>query len=613
MLHKKLALVFLLTTLLPLTSFSQRTYFIQTIDFNDSINSKRITSNTDNLATILIDGYLTGTLPAYQFSIGEEVLKRAPLSPDFIPPKWESKYPSPYFIGDRVSYEGQYFECVQESSAATPPTRSDTWQKITLLGEPISTRYYFPTPGDTLRKKDFLAAMVMEEPIQFASWYREYEYYEADIVTYNGRNYEALKNNSDKAPATNPDTWQPTSQGSLRLYSPREFTIIRLLSHREEVAGQVIMNPMMLSMMVYDDNRGFAKSIGLHFYFSDVVQYLDKVKQPMLYISETGYLGQSRFVLTEERKVVLLNTIKSSLKSKKFKLNKKLITSPTRYNEFLTGPEITEPLGRWDIFQNLVTGNLHLTERKTTENFVSVSIPVAVIPAASFNSILPPNNITFTTLGEAISGSLLHAVDYDTLQLDSLTPLSSTRVTRSKAVQKFFWLESYKSTIDSLDNKSQAQLLNIWNTLSNAFNKKELTLKNPSQSFYPCRFGVLEEIHFGNSDWTFDPDYQFGYSDKLVVDSLDKPISFTQYAVTYKKMISTQTKPGTIDYMPFEISFLFFPAGDNYYPITYTMRWNEVKNALLKSAAFSEFINGVERATINFSGTEIVYGVLTEK
>jgi hypothetical protein len=204
-------------------------------------------------------------------------------------------------------------------------------------------------------------------------------------------------------------------------------------------------------------------------------------------------------------------------------------------------------------------------------------------------------------------------VDYDTLQRDSLPPLNATVVSPSKSVQKFFWLESYKVTVDSSDSKSQTQLLNIWNVLSKAFSKKELELKNPTQSFYPCQFGVSEKLEFYRAEWPFAPDYQFGYSDKLVVDSLNKPVSFAQYAVTYKKMISTQTKPGTIDYMPFEISFLFFPAGDNYYPITYTMRWSEVKNALLKSEAFSEFINGVELATINFSGSEIMYGVITEK
>lgn len=600
---KKL-LVILLLVWTSCTGFAQ-TYVVSKIDFRDSINSKLIAPNTDNLSILLVDGYLSGSLPGYKFDIGEEVLKRAPLTADRTPPPWNAK--KDYFIDDRVSYKDKFYRLNWEANKPVP-TRDEAWSEITLEGFPISTRYYFPTLEDTLSKQDFLRAMVAIEPTLFDPWHKEYSYYVNDVAEFNGRNYEASTDNEGKSPADNPDIWHPTSQGSMILHSMRDFNSVQVLSQQQNNGAQ---EPVMLSILVYDDRYGASLSIGLYFYFKDAIQYLNQVKQqPLLYTSETGYLGPAKVVLDNTRRFLLLNKLKENLISKKIKLDKKMIASKTRYEEFLAEPMFAEPPLRWNIFQK-PNGDFVLLDQAFKDDILITSNTVAIIPAAKLQRIFPAHNPKFITYSEALTSSMLHITPDDTVHYDTLEPVEIVHIKPEPARENFFWLESYNIRIDSTDQKTQEKFSGIWSLLQQAFDKNQLQPKSPLRTFFPCKLGAFTGLEFYNRTLTFTPDYEFNNANQFV-DSLAVPEWFTEFSVTYKKT-TTQNNPIT-SYTPVEITFQFMTRwrGDHW-PVTHTLDWSDVKKILRDLPQSTEFITGIEQRTLNFSQSEVVYGVIAEK
>lgn len=595
---KKL-LVVLLLALISYAGFSQ-TYVVRVIDFRDSINSKLVDNNTDNLATLLINGYLSGAVSGYKFNIGQKVLKRAPLSADQTPPPWNPN--QSYFIDDRVSYKGMFFICVREAEKPVP-TVSDAWRQISLLGMPISTRYYFPSLEDTLSKQDFLRALIASEPTLFDPWYKEYTYYANDVVEFNGRNYEAITDNENKLPSVNPADWQLTQQGSMIMYSLQDLSAVAVLSQLQENQKVNTAEPVMLSILVNDLQLGFNRQLGLHFYFEDVIHYLNQLKlQPLLYSSEKGHLGPSHIVSHDTRKTVLLHTLKDGLTSKKIKPGKKMIVHKTNYAEFLAELTFAEPSMRWNFFIN-PSGDFVLMDQ---------AVAVGIIPIAKLKSIFPVNTPRLFTYSEALTDTLLHTTSYNKLRYDSLKPVKVVRVNPVPPPQTFFWLETYKFNIDSAELKTQEKFLHIWTSLQQAFYKKQLQPKNPARTFFPCKLGVSQSLAFYKHTYTFAPDYQLSYPDQFQVDSLEAPAWFTDCSVTYKKT-ATRSNPDT-SYTPFEISFQFMTwNGTEHRPVTYTLRWSDVKNTLRGySPQADEFIIDVVLAKFNFYQSEVLYGVISE-
>ncbi len=67
-----------------------------------------------------------------------------------------------------------------------------------------------------LSKQDFLDRLVAEASVTYPNWDPAYDYYSEDIVSYNGKNYRALRDTRGEAPGTDQaaDAWSPTTQGS---------------------------------------------------------------------------------------------------------------------------------------------------------------------------------------------------------------------------------------------------------------------------------------------------------------------------------------------------------------------------------------------------------------
>lgn len=592
-----------ITVLTHAAAFAQP-YVAHTIDFRDSANATLVAGNTDNLATLLIDGYLTGALRGYRFDIGREVLKRAPLPPALIPPPWDKA--KTYFTGDRVTYQGVFFELVREEEKPVP-TVSSAWVRATILGEPVSTRYYWPALADTLSRQDFLKAMVAEEPQQFSTWWSDMRYYVTDRVTLNGRNYEARTDNENRSPERYPDDWYATREGSLVLVRMEDCSAVRVLSRLRERDGMKTAEPVMLSVLVNDHALEFFRSLGLHFYFSDVIQYLNRLaQQPLLYASETGYLGQNRLVLNDTRTTALLYKLQAGLKQKKIKLSKKMIVSPRLYQQFVS-TRVLETPSQWTVFQKPVAGDLVLVHSRSTGFTYSAQV-VASIPAAMITAMLPAQRPELVTYSEALTRNLFNQTVYDSLKLDSLAPVAATFVKPAPAPASFFWLERYDARIDSADQEVQAKLLNVWSAVQAAFGEKQLKPKFPVQSFYPCRLGIRGTLEFNRVTWQYPPDYSFSQPDQLQMSTLEVPVRFTECSVTYKQAVNPGEAGARCS--PYEVSFTFMIRGSEY-PVSYTMLWSEVKQALKGYAAEADgFVADVERGELNFVKHEVMYGVM---
>ncbi len=77
-----------------------------------------------------------------------------------------------------------------------------------------------------LSKQDFLDRLIAEQAVTYPNWDPAYDYYSEDIVTYNGKNYRALRDTRGEAPGTDQaaDAWAATTQGGGLEYLVTDMT-----------------------------------------------------------------------------------------------------------------------------------------------------------------------------------------------------------------------------------------------------------------------------------------------------------------------------------------------------------------------------------------------------
>ncbi len=80
-----------------------------------------------------------------------------------------------------------------------------------------------------ISKEQFLSRLVMTQGMQYEPWDPTRNYFTDEIVTYNGRNYRVLVDNTGRNPETSPDEWAETSEGRAIEYLPRDVNILRLV------------------------------------------------------------------------------------------------------------------------------------------------------------------------------------------------------------------------------------------------------------------------------------------------------------------------------------------------------------------------------------------------
>src|SRR5688572_25461350 len=81
-----------------------------------------------------------------------------------------------------------------------------------------------------LSKEDFLGRLVAQQAEQFRAWDPTTTFYTDDIVTYNGTNWRALRDNTGVTPSTEAiDDWSSTSQGSGLEYLVGDMSNIHMM------------------------------------------------------------------------------------------------------------------------------------------------------------------------------------------------------------------------------------------------------------------------------------------------------------------------------------------------------------------------------------------------
>jgi gliding motility associated protien GldN len=75
-------------------------------------------------------------------------------------------------------------------------------------------------------KADFMERLVQEQAATYPAWTPAQEFYQDDIVTFNGKNYRAIAQSKGITPGTDPaiDYWSPTNQGSGLEYQISDMT-----------------------------------------------------------------------------------------------------------------------------------------------------------------------------------------------------------------------------------------------------------------------------------------------------------------------------------------------------------------------------------------------------
>lgn len=80
-----------------------------------------------------------------------------------------------------------------------------------------------------ISKEEFLGRLVAAQAALYDQWDPNRDWYTDEITSYNGRNYQALRDNRGANPETSADDWAATSAGKAVEYLPRDMNILRLM------------------------------------------------------------------------------------------------------------------------------------------------------------------------------------------------------------------------------------------------------------------------------------------------------------------------------------------------------------------------------------------------
>jgi hypothetical protein len=78
-------------------------------------------------------------------------------------------------------------------------------------------------------KDEFLKRMQQEEAQQYTVWTPTSDFYTDDIVTYNGKNYRALRDSRGANPETSGDDWASTSEGKAAYFFPMDVSTLQIV------------------------------------------------------------------------------------------------------------------------------------------------------------------------------------------------------------------------------------------------------------------------------------------------------------------------------------------------------------------------------------------------
>lgn len=580
--------------LMVIRVMSQSGYAVTYIDFKASPNSSLLHENTDNLGSLLVEGYLKGKLRGYKFAYNEEILKWAPMPAKYWPGKWDPK--KYYFLDDRVSYKGYGYEMIEEiGPSSTPPDQSTKWVKQILKGEVVSRRYSFPSVRDTLSKADFLKNMV-ENQRQLDKWNPYAGYYMGDEVEYEGRKYMSIGDTPHGNNPTNDKYWEPSGTLIPMFSSLDDLTGIEILSYYE-IKGDTTWYPQVISLHRYNDYVGSYDRTVVSFFFPEAIQYLNSISQPIVYQAKFGYMGNSMLILGQKEKTELAKWINKKLTLNQLTLTGTKIIDNQRLQLFLK--DTANLQGKYGVAQDLLTQNpvIHDTH------------PIYTIPLASIALLLeanlapPPNPLNY-------SQALLSNVFYgqtSVTEIDSLIPDKHKNIASNQALEYFF-LEEY--SLSWKDAGERANQVKAWQQVAIDFKNKSLTPMERHFNYVAhdwSKEGNWSSLgkDLSKKEWVnLLNHYDSDQGDLLEIEPHDST-TLVCLAPVYKKYLRSSLKSNL---EPVEITFYGSWIG-NIHSVSFS--WKLVKESLLKTnpSGFSKLIESIEKGQILIRGTKIVSGL----
>jgi hypothetical protein len=571
-------------------------------------------TTVEPLGEILASGYLKNEINAYAFAWRDTVLKSKRVD---LPnaPKWDKD--QTYLIGDTVAFRDKYYAVEfagkdWATEGIEPPSNIEEWMELSP-DIPVSTGYRFPTLKDTLSKSVFLKRMVLRAPQSFSQWDSSITYYQADIVTFKGNNYECISTYVAGVSPENNDHWVRTSMGGMLFYLPRDLTKVTILFQYTIQNRDTVWNPQLVTVYLSGDVADSPIPV-LHFYYQDVQNYLQGRFSPVFNVQSPGHAVAGMHLLTGDAKATALLAIREKLKSNqgpgkisiidKRLYHRWLADTTTRYTPDQLTYSIVQDLGG----KSIVIGKYYASNNQP------LSTPFVRIPAADLAAWVAGSapGAQYTFPGAVPSHK--HLCCARPVSMDSVAPKFNNTPIKPVSATRYFFLDKYTARLDSGHNSSLAGAVpQLWKLLSEKYNNKALGQVSYI-NFYACTYDwrkvgtwKLEDV-----DYTFDSTFQLAGGSSPYRDyyDLQSPNAFVAFSVVYRKELTG----AKWSFRPFQLT-IYYGSSRSQEPglnESFEVYWSDLV-ALLKndtSKSIATFMKNIEDGKAEFMDSEVVYGLM---
>lgn len=594
-----------LLLLVSTTCFGQSGFYIRTIDFSYDTNARWEHPPFDNLGTMLLDAHLRGELKAYKFAVAHDILKYAPIPKEELPSKWDPE--ADYYQDDMVSHNGKvYIVRTDVASGSTPPDSSRYWEDLNMHGAAVSIQHRFPTAADSTTKSHLLTRLVEEEPSSYDPWSETIEYFNNDRVEFQGKKYEARRDNFlGIVPGSNENYWVPI-ESRLVMYQPTDLNIIETLYHYQIKDNDTIHTPQMVSVKVMDRYKEVHRNIGLNFFYNDVVRHLESSHQPTLYLSEIGLVGGGVFLFDDRAKVNFTRWIQSKIVSKEIKPDKNAILSEIEYNLFVNTKPGDLSVTSWYPVQNPATHDITIVSGKLNADYNYYTIAALSIPYKSIEKLLkalPATDKPRLYKDIFLNSFLLSSVD--TILMDSIDALPV--ISYSPGNFKEMYFDEIQYDEPGTNPVVFAAMPGLWDLIASAVSAKTLDL-HPSPSYYPCKYNWMDtEISWSMGSQKADKNFSISHVTPAPSDLPGAQWRLKEVGLVYRINQTPLFKSGK--YKPVQL-VISFEAEAHSDLIDYRVNWSDVMKLVAGKREYADFTTGVEMATLNLKKTAISYNYL---
>jgi gliding motility associated protien GldN len=115
-------------------------------------------------------------------------------------------------------------------------------------------------------KEEFMSRMQLQKAEEHDAWDPNADKYTDDLITYNGKNYRALRDSHGANPETSPDDWAATSEGKAAYFFPSDVSMIQIV---EDIIFDKRRSRLYYDMQAFElkvpgskTQDGFNKSLG---------------------------------------------------------------------------------------------------------------------------------------------------------------------------------------------------------------------------------------------------------------------------------------------------------------------------------------------------------------